>query len=243
MKIDILAVGVHPDDIELGAAGTLLKHIEMGKKIGLLDLTRGELGSRGTAAIRREEAHNAAKKMGALFRKNTNMPDGFFAHSKENILKIIKIIRWCRPEIVLANALTDRHPDHGKAARLTAEACYLSGLLKINTTDHNGLPQKHWRPKALYHYIQDQNLPPDFVIDITPYMGKKMELIQTFRSQFNMENTTEYKSEIKTPISGKDFMEFMRAKARAYGRTIQVEFAEGFNKSRVFGVKNLFDLS
>lgn len=242
MKIDILAIGVHPDDVELSASGTLLKHISMGKTVGLLDLTRGELGTRGTAEIRDQEAANAAERMGALFRKNTRMADGFFTNSKENILKIIEIVRWCQPEIVLANALDDRHPDHGRAAKLTADACYLAGLAKIPTQDENGQPQKQWRPKALYHYIQDQNLTPDFVVDITPYMEEKIELILTFRSQFYLTNSEDYKEELNTPISGKDFMDFMRAKNRSFGRTIQVEYAEGFNKSRVFGVNNLFDL-
>ncbi len=242
MKVDILAIGVHPDDIELSASGTLLKHIEMGRTVGLLDLTRGELGTRGTAEIRDEEAAGAARKMGAQFRKNTRMADGFFTHSQENIEKIIEVVRWCRPEIVLANALDDRHPDHGRAAKLTADACYLSGLAKIQTVGENGEPQEHWRPRALYHYIQDRNLKPDFVVDITPYFEKKMELILTFRSQFFLENTTEFKDELKTPISGKDFMDFMRSKNRSLGRSIQAEYAEGFNKSRIFGVNDLFDL-
>ncbi|MEO1262186.1 MAG: bacillithiol biosynthesis deacetylase BshB1 [Bacteroidota bacterium] len=242
MKVDILAIGVHPDDVELSCSGSLLKHIEMGKTVGLLDLTRGELGTRGNAEIRKKEADNSAEKMGALFRKNVEMADGFFNYSKENIIKIIKIIRWCQPEIVLANALDDRHPDHGRAAKLTADACYLSGLVKISTKNKIGELQKKWRPKALYHYIQDRNLTPDFVIDISPYFEKKMELILTFSSQFYLPENTAYKDELKTPISGKDFMDFMRAKGRSFGRSINVEYAEGFNKSRVFGVDDLFDL-
>ena len=242
MKIDILAVGVHPDDVELSASGTLLKHIEMGKTVGLLDLTRGELGTRGTADIRDEEAASASQKMGAQFRKNLRMADGFFSHSKDNLLKIIEVIRWCKPEIVLANSLEDRHPDHSRAAKLTADACFLSGLIKIPTTDTNGLQQNPWRPKALYHYIQDMDLTPDFVVDITPFMDQKMALILTFRSQFFLPRADEYKSELKTPISGKDFMEFMYAKNRSFGRPIGVEYAEGFLKSRVYGVKTLFDL-
>ncbi len=242
MKVDILAIGVHPDDVELSCSGTLLKHIELGKTVGLLDITRGELGTRGNAKIRDVEAAAAAKKMGAVFRENLGMADGFFTHSKENILKIIEVVRWCQPEIVLANAIEDRHPDHGRAAKLTAEACYLSGLVKIKTKDVNGNEQSKWRPKALYHYIQDRNLIPDFVVDISPYFAKKMELILTFRSQFYLPENEEYKSELTTPISGKDFMDFMRAKGRSFGRSINAEYAEGFNKSRVFGVNNLFDL-
>ena len=243
MKIDILAIGVHPDDVELSASGTLLKHIALGKKVGLLDLTRGELGSRGNAEIRDKEAAESAKKMGALFRLNTKMADGFFTHSKDNILKIIQAIRWCQPEIVLANALEDRHPDHGRAAKLIADACYLSGLIKIPTFDENNKTQEKWRPKAVYHYIQDRNLTPDFVVDVSPYFEKKMELILTFRSQFYSPGSQGYKEEIKTPISGKDFMEFMRSKGRSFGRSIGAEYAEGFNRSRVFGVNNLFDLT
>ena len=242
MKVDILAIGVHPDDVELSASGTLLKHIDLGKTVGLLDLTRGELGTRGNAAIREREATAASVKMGALFRKNLGMADGFFTHSKENILRIIQIVRWCQPEIVLANALEDRHPDHGRAAKLSAEACYLSGLVKIQTQDDNGVNQPKWRPKAVYHYIQDRNLIPDFVVDVSPYFEKKMELILTFRSQFYLPENEEYKEELNTPISGKDFMDFMRAKGRSFGRSINAEYAEGFNKSRVFGVSNLFDL-
>ncbi|HFA49182.1 MAG TPA: bacillithiol biosynthesis deacetylase BshB1 [Bacteroidetes bacterium] len=242
MKVDILAIGVHPDDVELSASGTILKHIAMGKTVGLLDLTRGELGTRGTPEIRDKEAQASAKKMGALFRKNLEMADGFFAHSKENILKIIEVVRWCQPEIILANSVEDRHPDHGRAAKLAAEACYLSGLVKIPTSGPGGKPQDRWRPKNVFHYIQDRNLTPDFVIDISPYMEEKIELILTFRSQFYLPEGKEYDKELATPISGEDFMEFMRAKGRSFGRSIGAEYAEGFIKSRVFGVDNLFDL-
>ncbi len=242
MKVDILAIGVHPDDVELSASGTLLKHIDLGKTVGLLDLTRGELGSRGTPEIRDSEAALSGNKMGAKFRKNLDIGDGFFTYSKENLLKIIKIIRWCQPEIVLANALEDRHPDHGRAAKLTADACYYSGLLKIETKSDEGENQLHWRPKAVYHYIQDSNLTPDFVVDISSYFEKKMELILTYSSQFYLPKNNEFNNEPATPISGKDFMEFMRAKGRSFGRSISAEYAEGFNKSRVFGVNSLFDL-
>ena len=242
MKVDILAIGVHPDDVELSASGTLLKHIKIGKTVGLLDLTRGELGTRGSAEIRDIEAANSAKKMGALFRENLGMADGFFTHSKENTLKIIEAIRWCQPEIVLANALDDRHPDHGRAAKLTAEACYLAGLVKIPTKDEYGIAQEKWRPKAVYHYIQDRDLTPDFVVDISPYFEQKMELILAFRSQFYLPKNEEYNSELNTPISGKGFMDFMRAKNRSFGRPINAEYAEGFNRNRVLGVNSLFDL-
>ncbi len=242
MKVDILAIGVHPDDIELCCSGTLLHHIKLGKKIGLLDLTRGELGTRGTPEIRDQEAANSAKLMGALFRENLQMADGFFEYNKENLVKIIQVVRMCQPEIVLANAFSDRHPDHGKAAKLIADACYYSGLLKIPTYAGNGETQEHWRPKSVYHYIQDHNLTPDFVVDISLYMDKKIELILSFRSQFFLPEAEEYSKELQTPISGKDFFDFLRAKARTYGRPAGFEYAEGYNTSRTPGVNNLFDL-
>ncbi len=242
MKVDILAIGVHPDDIELSCSGTLLSHIAQGKIVGLLDLTRGELGTRGNAEIRLQEAAQAAKLMGAAFRINLAMADGFFTHSQENIIKIIEAIRYCQPEIVLANALDDRHPDHGRAAKLTADACFYAGLAKIPTTDAEGQPQARWRPKALYHYIQDYNLQPDFVVDITPYMDRKIGLAQAFRSQVFVPGATEYAQELNSPISGEDFIDFLRAKARAYGRASGFEFAEGFNVARPPGLKDLFAL-
>lgn len=243
MKVDILAIGVHPDDVELSCSGTLLKHIAQGKTVGLLDLTRGELGTRGTAEIRDEEAQNAAKLLGAKFRKNLRMADGFFPYTKENVLKIIKVIRDCQPDIVLANALDDRHPDHGRAAKLVADACFYSGLIKVATHDDEGQLHDRWRPNALYHYIQDRNLEPDFVVDISPYIEKKMELIQAFRSQFYIPEAEEYTKELDSPISGADFMKFLRAKARSYGRVAGFEYAEGFNADRTIGVTDLFDLS
>lgn len=242
MKVDILAVGVHPDDIELSCSGTLLRHIGQGKAVGLLDLTQGELGTRGNARIRLEEAAAAAGLMGAAFRKNLGMADGFFEYCRENIIRIIEVIREHRPEIVLANALSDRHPDHGRAAKLTADACFYSGLAKIPTADANGAPHERWRPRAVYHYIQDHNLKPDFVVDITPYMDRKIELTQAFRSQVFVPGATEYEQELNSPISGQDFIEFLRAKARAYGRDAGFEYAEGFNAGRTPGVRDLFTL-
>ncbi len=241
-KIDILAVGVHPDDVELSCSGTLLHHISTGKTVGLLDLTRGELGTRGSAEIRDSEALTAAKMMGAQFRKNLEMADGFFTSSKENILKIASVIRSCKPGIVLANALEDRHPDHGRAAKLVADACFFAGLQKVITYDQNGLKQERWRPLAVYHYIQDHNLKPDFVVDITPFIGRKFELILAFRSQFYDPGASEYSNEPDSPISGREFLDFLRAKAAAYGRPAGFEFAEGFNAGRTPGIRNLFDL-
>ena len=240
MKVDILAIGVHPDDVELACCGTLLKHIAMGKTVGLLDLTAGELGTRGSGPLRLVEAANSAKLMGASFRENLGMADGFFEYSKENILKIIPIIRATKPEIILANSLSDRHPDHGRAAKLVADACFYAGLMKIETKDKEGNNQERWRPKALYHYIQDRTMQPDFVVDITDYIEKKFELILTFKSQFfiaDQENT-----EAKTPISGKDFQDYVRAVARTYGRPAGMEYAEAYKVDRTLGVSNLFDL-
>ncbi len=242
MKTDILAIGVHPDDVELSCSGTLLKHIELGKKIGLLDLTRGELGTRGSAKIRSEEAANATRLMGALFRENLDLGDGFFTTGKENILKIVGSIRKYQPEIVLTNALDDRHPDHGRAAKLSSDACFFSGLAKIETRNEEGKTQTRWRPKAVYHYIQDRNLKPDFVVDITPFIDRKIALIQTFRSQFFNPDALEFESELDSPISKEDFIEFIKGKGRVFGRPAGVEFAEGFNVGRTLGVRNLFDL-
>ena len=242
-KIDILAIGVHPDDIELSCSGTLLSHIAMGKTVGLLDLTRGELGTRGSAEIRDAEAADSAKLMGAKFRVNLAMADGFFQYNKEDLLRVIQVIRASQPEIILTNALSDRHPDHGRAAKFTADACFYSGLLKIETKDEQGNTQEKWRPNAVYHYIQDFNLKPDFVVDITEFMDKKLELVQAFRSQFFVPGADEYSQEASSPISGKDFFEFLNSKARTYGRHAGFEYAEGFNKSRDIGVKDLFDLS
>jgi N-acetylglucosamine malate deacetylase 1 len=238
MKLDILAIGVHPDDVELGCSGTLLKAISQGKKIGLLDLTRGELGTRGNAKIREQEAAEAAKLMRALVRENAKMDDGFFRQSRKNIMKIVRVIRKYQPEIVLANALVDRHPDHARAAKLTSDACFIAGLSKVESIDTKGNMQEKWRPKAVYHYIQDHHLKPDFAIDITPFFDKKMALIQTFKSQFYDSDSKEPES----PISSQNFMESIKAKNRVFGRSIGADFAEGFNVERTPGVKDLFDL-
>ncbi len=240
MKLDILAIGVHPDDVELSSSGTLLKHINMGYKVGLLDLTKGELGSRGTPEIRAKEAQNSAQLMGAKVRENVGLKDGFIAHTEESMRAIIPYIRAYQPDIILANALSDRHPDHGRAAKIVADACFLAGLVKIETS-WKGVPQEKWRPKAIYHYIQDHQLHPDFVVDISPYLEKKMELILTFRSQF-FTGEEAYSQEPQTPISGKDFMDFMRAKARVFGRMAGYEYAEGFNLARPMGIPNLLEI-
>ena len=248
IKLDILAIGAHPDDVELSCSGTLLRQISIGNSVGLLDLTLGELGTRGNAQIRTEEAMTAAKMMGALVREQLDLEDGFFAHNRNNLLKIIRIIRKYRPEIVLANAVEDRHPDHGRAAKLTAEACFLSGLRKIETLDTvdagnpdafaKGIQQAAWRPKAVYHYIQDRSLKPDFAIDISDFLDKKFELIMAYKSQFYDPNN----SEPMTPISSQSFLDALRGKDSVYGRYMGVAYAEGFNVARTIGVKDLFDL-
>jgi bacillithiol biosynthesis deacetylase BshB1 len=237
MKVDILAIGVHPDDVELSCAGTILKHIALKKKVGVLDLTLGELGTRGSAEIRTKEAKKAAKILGVSFREQLNMADGFFANDEKHQMQIIEIIRKYQPEIVLCNAISDRHPDHGRAAKLVADACFYSGLVKVETK-HNKKPQQAWRPKAVYHYIQDNFIHPDFVIDITKHMDKKMEAIQAFESQFYNPNS----KEPATAISSPEFMEAVKAKSSIFGRSIGVRYAEGFTVSRTIGVNSLFNL-
>jgi len=237
MKLDILAIGVHPDDVELGCSGTLLKHIDMGKKVGIVDLTRGELGTRGSGTLRLKEAEAARKKLGALVRENLKMKDGFFQHTHENLIKIAKVIRKYQPDIVLANAISDRHPDHARAAKLTADACFIAGLAKVKIKDKNKALTR-WRPRAVYHYIQDYTLHPDFVVDISPYMDKKIESVLCFGSQFYNPKS----KELNSPISSKNFLDSVRAKCSVYGRIIGVEFAEGFNVSRPIGVNDLFDI-
>lgn len=239
MKVDILAIGVHPDDIELGCSGTLLAHQAKGYTFGLLDLSRGELGSRGSAKIRTEESYAAAQVLGAAFRENADMADGFFLHTEENLRKIIRVIRSAKPKIVFANALEDRHPDHGRAAKLIADACYLSGLMKIETRDDQGKVQKVWRPTAVYHYSQDRSRDPDLVVDISAHFDKKMKSILCYRSQFHESEDSQYADEPQTPISGKDFLDHQRHKAAVYGREAGVKLAEAFNVERVICVDDL----
>lgn len=230
--VDILAVGVHPDDVELGCSGTLFKHIAMGKTVGLLDLTLGEMGTRGNAALRSEEAGNSAQRLGAAFRKQLTLGDCKFENDHESRLEIIKVIREHKPHIVLCNAVEDRHPDHGRAAKLVADACFYSGLIKIETG------QDAWRPKAVYHYIQDHFIHPDFVIDVTEFADRKREAIMTFSSQFYNPMSQEPQTAISTP----EFLESMFAKMSIWGRSIGVRYAEGFTANRYPGVNNLFDI-
>ncbi len=232
MKVDILAIGVHPDDIELGCGGTLIKHITQWYTVWLCDLTQGELGTRWSATLRIQEAQEAQKILGAAYRDNLEMKDGYFQHNEENINKIIYIIRKYQPEIVFANAIQDRHPDHGRAAKLIADACFYSWLKKIETG------QDARRPKVVYHYIQDQNLKADFVVDITDHIETKNQAILAYKSQFYDPNSTEP----ETPISSKSFIESVRAKNATYGRSIGVEYGEWFTVNRTIGVKNIFDI-
>lgn len=229
MKVDILAIGVHPDDVELSCSGTLLKHIAAGKTAGILDLTRGELGTRGTPEIRREEAMKSADILGVQFRDIMDLRDGFFDGGEAEMMAVLKKIREYRPEIVLCNATEDRHPDHGRAAKLVSEACYYSGLVKIKTG------QDAWRPKAVYHYTQDRYIIPDFVVDVTAFVDKKIEAIKCFSSQFFDPNS----KEPQTPISNESFLDFVKARMRVQGRDIGVDFAEAFTVSRTIGVEDL----
>lgn len=237
-KVDILAIGVHPDDVELSASGTLLRHISQGKTVGIVDMTRGELGTRGSAELRDEEAADSALKMGAKFRVNLRMADGFFTPSKENLIKIIEVIRAARPDIILLNSKDDRHPDHGRSAKLQADACFYSGLMKIETFDSAGNLQERWRPRAFYHYIQDRDLTPDFVVDISEYIDKKIELIKCFKSQFHDPNS----DAPETPLTGKDFFDIIKSKNKTWARPANVTYAEGFQVGRIPTVKDLFSL-
>jgi bacillithiol biosynthesis deacetylase BshB1 len=237
MKVDILAIGAHPDDIELSAAGTIMQQISIGKKVAIVDLTEGELGSRGTIETRYAEAADASEIMGVSKRVNLNLGDGFFDFSKANKLKIIEQIRFFQPEIVLVNATSDRHPDHGKGATIAKEACFLSGLLKIET-NLNGVAQDKWRPKAVYGYIQDHFLKPDFVVDITPFIDRKLEAIQAYKTQFFNPKSTEP----NTPISSMDFLDFLKGRWSEFGRNMGVKYGEGFTVDRPIGVKDISDL-
>lgn len=237
MKLDILAIAVHPDDVELSASGTIIKHVKAGKKVGVVDLTQGELGTRGSGPLRLKEAEKAAQIMGLSARENLGMADGFFEYSKANQVAIIRMIRKYRPDIILTNALSDRHPDHGKAARLVKDACFLSGLRKV-ATNIDGQKQEHWRPKQVFHFVQDRHLKPDFVVDITDEMDQKMESIMAYSSQFyDPEN-----KEPASPISSKEFLESVKGKNSVFGRSIGVRYAEGFNSEKIVGVDDLFHL-
>lgn len=236
-KLDILAFGAHPDDVELGCSGTLAKEIAQGKKVGIIDLTRGELGTRGSAEIRDNEAAAAAKILGVSVRENLQFRDGFFVNDEKHQLEIIKIIRKYKPEIVLCNAIHDRHIDHGKGSKLVSDACFLSGLTKIET-ELNNEKQAAWRPKVVYHYIQWQNIEPDFVVDVSDFMDKKMEAVLAYGSQFYIPNS----NEPATPITSKNFLDSITYRAQDLGRLVGVDFAEGFTTERYLAVNSLADL-
>jgi bacillithiol biosynthesis deacetylase BshB1 len=239
MKLDILVFGAHPDDAELGAGATIAKEISKGKKVGIVDLTRGELGTRGSAEIRDQEAARAAKILGVAVRENMEFADGFFVNDKEHKLELIKIIRKYKPEIVLCNAVDDRHIDHARGSKLVSDACFLSGLMKIDTKmDGDDEWQEAWRPKLVYHYIQWKNLEPDFVVDVSGFIDKKTEAIMAYSSQFYDPNS----DEPETPISSKNFTDSVNYRARDLGRIIGVEHAEGFTVERFVGVDSLCDL-
>jgi len=237
LKLDILAIGSHPDDVELGCGATIAKEISLGKKVGILDLTRGELGTRGSADIRDVEAKEAAKILGVSLRLNLAFADGFFLNDKYHQMEIIKILRKYKPEIVLCNAVEDRHIDHAKGSKLVSDACFLSGLRKIETI-YDDDQQEAWRPKHVYHYIQWQNLEPDFVVSVDGFIDKKIEAVKAYSSQFYDPTSREPIS----PISSKNFIESVSYRAQDLGRLVGVEFAEGFNVERYVAVESLDDL-
>lgn len=234
IKLHILAIAAHPDDLELGCAGTLIKHARMGQPVGILDLTEGELGTRGSVQQRYKEAADAAKVIGAAVRENAQMADGFFRNDEAHQRKLITYIRRFRPEIVIANALEDRHPDHGKGGRLIADACFLAGLSKIETT-HNGQPQKAWRPKRVLHMIQDRVLEPSFIVDISDEFEQKMESVKCYTSQFYDPNSTEPLTYIATG----GFLDTLAHRHALYGKRIGVAYGEGFITENIPGIPSL----
>jgi len=237
VKLDILAFGAHPDDVELGCSGTIAKEVSLGKKVGIIDLTRGELGTRGSVEIRNSESAKASEILGVVVRENLDMRDGFFVNDEAHQLKVIEMIRKYQPEIVLCNAITDRHIDHGKGSKLVSDACFLSGLRQIKT-ELNGEAQEAWRPKVVYHYIQWQNIEPDFVVDISEFMDKKMDSVLAYGSQFYDPNSKEPVS----PITSKNFLDSVKYRAQDLGRLVGVEYAEGFTTERYLAVNSLGDL-
>ena len=239
MKLDILAFGSHPDDVELGCGATLAKEIAKGKKVGIIDLTRGELGTRGSAETRDEESEEAAKILGVAMRTNMEFADGFFVNDRHHQIELIKQIRKFKPEIVICNAVEDRHIDHAKGSKLVSDACFLSGLLKVDTIceDTDGW-QEPWRPKAVYHYIQWKNLSPDIVVDVTGFMDIKMKSVLAYKTQFYDPKS----DQPETPISSKNFAESVEYRARDLGRLIGVEHGEGYTVERLPAVDSLFDL-
>jgi bacillithiol biosynthesis deacetylase BshB1 len=238
MNLDILAIAAHPDDVEISASGTLLKAISRGSRVGIVDLTMGQMGSRGSATLRLEEAKAASELLGLSARENLGLDDCFFQDDRRTMLKIIQAIRKYKPRILLVNAPSDRHPDHGRAAKLVSDAAYYSGLWKIETLDEQGMPMEPWRPKTLHHFVQDYYLEPSFVVDITEFWEKKLEALRCYSSQFYDPKSTEP----NTPISGSEFFDFLKARAMHFGRPAGVPLAEGFISSRPLGVTDVADL-
>ncbi|MBS1507612.1 MAG: bacillithiol biosynthesis deacetylase BshB1 [Bacteroidetes bacterium] len=237
MKLDVLVIGAHPDDAEISCGGTIAKHISLGYKVGIVDLTRGELGTRGTAEIRDKEAADAAAILKVEVRENLGLRDGFFKNAEEEQIKVIRAIRKYKPEILLANAVYDRHPDHGRAASLIYDSCFLSGLPKVDTTE-GGKPQQAWRPKAIYHFIQSEYIKPDFVVDVSAFWDKKMEALKAFKSQFYDPSS----NEPETFISNPGFMKLIETRGHELGYTIGAKYGEGFTVRKLMGVDNLFQL-
>ncbi|MBL7857333.1 MAG: bacillithiol biosynthesis deacetylase BshB1 [Cyclobacteriaceae bacterium] len=238
MKVDILVIAAHPDDAELGAGGTIVSHVAMGHKVAVVDLTRGELGTRGTAEIRDEEAAAAAKILGLTVRENLQLKDGFFQNDADTQRIVIQALRRFQPDIVLTNAIYDRHTDHGKGASLVADACFLSGLAKILTTDRNDQEQQAWRPKAVYHFIQSQFIKPDFIVDVSDHWETKMKAIRAFKTQFYDPAS----NEPETYISNPGFLKMIEARAIEFGHAIGAKYGEGFTIRRFPGVKSLYHL-
>ncbi len=237
MKLDILVLASHPDDAELGCGGTMAKHVSQGHKVGIVDFTKGELGTRGTPQTREKEAEESAKILGLSARENLCLKDGFFQNDKENQIAVVRAIRKYRPEIVLANAIKDRHPDHGKGSELANDSCFLAGLVKVETSE-DGKLQTPWRPKAVYHYIQSQLIEPDFVIDISEFWEKKMASIRAYKTQFYDPTS----KEPDTYISSSGFLKLLESRANEFGHAIGSNYGEGFTVTRIIGVKNLFDV-
>ena len=237
MKLDILAIGAHPDDVEMSCGATIAKEVAKGKKVGILDLTRGELGTRGNAKIREEEATEAAKILGVVVRDNLELADGFFENDHASQLELVRLIRKYKPEVVFCNTMDDRHIDHGKGSKLASDACFLSGLRKIETI-YEGNPQQEWRPNRVYHYIQWKEIEPDVVVDVTGFLEKKMESIHAYKSQFYDANS----KEPETPISSKNTLDSLSYRNRNLGRLIGTEAGEGFTVERYAAVNSIFDL-
>jgi bacillithiol biosynthesis deacetylase BshB1 len=234
MQLDILAFAAHPDDVELAASGTLIKHIQQGKKVGIIDLTRGELGSRGSAEIRDQEAIASAKIMGLSARHNLDLGDGLFEINEVSLRNVVKMIRLYQPKVVICNSVSDRHPDHGRGGDLVVRACFLAGLIKFETS-YDKIQQVAHRPLNIYRYIQDRWLQPDFVVDISDQMEIKKQSIMAYRSQFFDPNS----SEPLTPISSPEFLDFLEGRAAQFGRIINTKYGEGFNMERVIGVEDI----